>query len=338
MIKIDRNVAYPLSLLLSIPNKTCESLAEQLGISGDSMIRILNSTEQSPAQLINWLRSLTKKKLYLIIDDTIIEKIYSKWIEGTCDNYSLMTGKRERSLCSVVAMLTDGEISIPIYQDLWISREFINGEKRTKSMIAKKLIEKVIALTPVYGVLIDGLYTTESLMSWMVEKNISFDGRYHSNRKVKTKNEFAQVKDIKKLKVSGKSPIRSTKVKWKKLSLYVIALYRRNSVGRNIITYYVSNYKAPKKQHIFAYSIRWNIEKFFRTAKQKLGLKDCMVRNKDGQKKHIANVFFSYALLQVEKARLKLKNVEMLIKSIKSYTFEMLQCRFVPFIKNFFYA
>lgn len=205
-------------------------------------------------------------------------------------------------------------------------------------MIAKELIKKITALTPICGVLMDGLYTTESLMAWLVEKNIRFDGRYHANRKVETKNECAQVRDLKALRVSGKSPIRSTKIIWKKLSLYVIALFRRNSMGRIIITYYVSNYKAPKKQHIFAYGIRWNIEKFFRTAKQKLGLKDCMVRNKSGQEKHIANVFFAYALLQIEKVRQKLKNVEELIKSIKSYTFEMLQRRFIPIIKNFCYA
>jgi len=338
MIKIDRNVAYPLSLLLSMPKKTCESLAEHIGTSGDSVIRMLNSTNESQGQLVAALKKRTQKKLYLIIDDTTIEKIYSKWIEGTCDNYSTITGKCERSLCSVVAMLTDGEIAIPIDQDLWISQEFINGEKRTKTMIAKELIEKIVMLTPIHCVLIDGLYTTESLMAWLIEKNIRFDGRYHSNRRVETKNECTQVKKLKVLRVSGKSPIRSTKIKWKKLRLYVIALFRRNAVGRNIITYYVSNYKAPKKQHVFAYSIRWNIEKFFRTAKQKLGLKDCMVRNKDGQKKHITNVFFAYALLQFEKTRRKLKNVEVLIKSIKSYTFEMLQSRFIPFIKNFCHA
>lgn len=235
-------------------------------------------------------------------------------------------------------MLTDGEIAIPIDQALWVSQEFINGEKRTKSMIAKELIEKIIALTPIYGLLIDGLYTTESLMAWLIQKNIRFDGRYHSNRKVESKNEHAQVRNLKTLKVSGKSPIRSTKIMWKKLSLYVIALFRINGAGRVIITYYVSNYKAPKTQHIFAYGVRWNIEKFFRTAKQKLGLKDCMVRNKDGQEKHITNVFFAYALLQIEKVRQKLKSVEELIKSIKSYTFEMLQRRFIPIIKNFCYA
>lgn len=338
MIKTDRNIAYPLSLLLSIPRKTCEALAEQIGVSGDTVLRMLNMSYRSAKELISITKNLTRKKLYLIIDDTVIAKIYSKYIEGTCDNYSTTTGKSERSLCSIVAMLTDGDIAIPIDQSLWVSKEFIDGKKRTKSMIAKELIEKIIAQTPIYGVLIDGLYTTEYLMSWLIQKNIRFDGRFHSNRSVKNKGKTAQVKELQSLKVSGKNPIRSTIVKWKKMKLHVTSLFRRNAIGREIITYYASNYKAPKKEHVYAYDIRWNIEKFFRTAKQKLGLNDCMVRNRDGQEKHIANVFFTYTLLQIEKHRHKLRNVETLINSIKSHNFAMLQQRFVPIIKNFCHA
>jgi len=338
MIKIDRNVAYPLSLLLSIPRKTCEALSDHIGTSGDSVIKMLNKSCRSAKELISTIKKITQKKLYLIIDDTIISKIYSKYIEGACDNYSTTTGKTERSLCSVVAMLTDGEIAIPVDQSLWISKEFIGGKKRTKSMIAKDLIEKIIELTPIHGVLIDGLYTTEYLMSWLIQKNIRFDGRFHSNRSVENKSKTAQIKELQSLKVSGKKPIRSTIVKWKKMKLHVTSLFRRNVAGREIITYYASNYKAPKKEHVYAYGIRWNIEKFFRTAKQKLGLNDCMVRNRDGQEKHIANVFFAYALLQIEKHRHKLKNVETLISSIKSYNFTMLQQRFIPAIRNFCYA
>lgn len=338
MIKIDRNVAYPLSLLLSIPKKTCEALSEHIGTSGDSVIRMLNESCRSANELVAIMKKSTHKKLYLIIDDTIIAKIYSKYIEGACDNYSTVTGKTERSLCSVVAMLTDGEIAIPIDQSLSISKEFVDGKNRTKSMIAKDLIEKITALTQIHGVLIDGLYTTKYLLSWLIQKNIRFDGRFHSNRSVENKGETAQVKNLKPLKVSGKKTIRSTIVKWKKMKLYVTSLFRRNAAGREIITYYVSNYKAPKKEHIYAYAIRWNIEKFFRTAKQKLGLNDCMVRNRDGQEKHIINVFFAYALLQIEKHKRKLKNVEILIDSIKSYNFTKLQQRFIPIIKNFCHA
>jgi SRSO17 transposase len=87
-----------------------------------------------------------------------------------------------------------------------------------------------------------------------------------------------------------------------------------------------------------AYDMRWNIEKFFRTAKQKLGLQDCLVRNLSGQQNHIRHVFFAYAFLQIEKFKRKLKNTESVLKSIHSLNFERLKQRFVPIIQNFCYA
>jgi hypothetical protein len=49
MISTERSQDYSIPLLLPIPNKNCESLAEQLGISGDTMIRILNE----PVETLN---------------------------------------------------------------------------------------------------------------------------------------------------------------------------------------------------------------------------------------------------------------------------------------------
>ena len=140
------------------------------------------------------------------------------------------------------------------------------------------------------------------------------------------------------LRVSGKSSIRSTKIKWKKLSLYVIALFRRNAVGRNIITYYVSNYKAPKKQHIFAYSIRWNIEKFFRTAKQKLGLAHCSARSLSKQKLHVYAVFAAYAYLETEKFKTSKSNPESVVSYLQDVKLEHATYRITSFIRNFAYV
>jgi hypothetical protein len=338
MISTERNQDYSIALLLSIPNKNCTGLAEELGISGDTMIRILNEPTETLNQLIAAFSKLTKKRCYLIIDDTLIEKIYSRWIEGTSDNYSTTDRKQKRSLCTVVAMLTDGEVAIPIDHEMWISGEFTHGNKITKSMLAQRLIARIIKVITIYGVLIDGLYTTTTLIGWLIKNNIRFDGRFHCNRVVQCKGETSQVRASKSLKVTGKRPVRMAKIIWQNFQLYVHALWRVNCAGQVSITFYVSNYKAPKKEHIWAYSIRWNIEKFFRTAKQKLGLKDCMVRNLQGQQNHIRHVFFSYTLLQIEKFKRKLKNTETALKSIYSLNFTRLKQRYSPIIQNFFYV
>jgi len=59
-------------------------------------------------------KSCKNKKVYLIIDDTIISKEYSNFIEGTSDNFDPSNSRTYRSLCSVVLILTDGKTSIPI--------------------------------------------------------------------------------------------------------------------------------------------------------------------------------------------------------------------------------
>ena len=80
---------------------------------------------------------------------------------------------------------------------------------------------------------------------------------------------------------------------------------------------------------------RWNIEKFFRTAKQKLGLNDCQSRKKELQEKHLLNAFFAYALLQYNRKKKKLKNVESAIKSIKHLSFVEIKHSFMRSVEIF---
>jgi SRSO17 transposase len=58
------------------------------------------------------------------------------------------------------------------------------------------------------------------------------------------------------------------------------------------------------------YGYRWNIEKFFRTAKQSLGLTHCQSTKKKLQENHIMNVFCAYAILECERNKKKLANPE----------------------------
>jgi len=69
---------YSIALLLSTaPRKTCESLAREMGISGDTVNKYLE--QQSPdllERIIAATKILKRKKLHLLLDDTLIAKIY----------------------------------------------------------------------------------------------------------------------------------------------------------------------------------------------------------------------------------------------------------------------
>ncbi len=80
-------------------------------MSGDTISRLVEHKAATFEDLTKIIRTVWKrKKLYLIIDDTLIMKIYSKLIPGTSDNYDSSDGKVYRSLCAVVALITYGEI------------------------------------------------------------------------------------------------------------------------------------------------------------------------------------------------------------------------------------
>ncbi len=141
--KAERHSIYSIALLLSnSKRKTFESLGTESGISGDTISRIVTENITNTSELISASQKLfRRKKVYLLIDDTLILKLYSRFIEGTADHYSSSDGRQYRSLNSVVAMLTDGTIAIPIAQKIWTSREFDQTNYKKKWKLAQQLIQ-----------------------------------------------------------------------------------------------------------------------------------------------------------------------------------------------------
>ncbi len=74
--KINRNLSYPVSLLLSIDgHKACENLVRVVKCSGDTMLRLINDPIVTMEQLIKICQETFQNKLlYLIIDDTFYRR------------------------------------------------------------------------------------------------------------------------------------------------------------------------------------------------------------------------------------------------------------------------
>jgi len=324
--KTERKLTYPITLLLSsAPRKTCESMASIANMSGDSLLRLLKQEAITTEELIKVAYQVLRgKRWYMIIDDTIIDKIYSKEIEGACDNYDSSARKSYRSLCSVVAVLTDGKRTIPIAEDLWISKEFTPNEYRKKWEIAYNLLVQLKKLTPIYMLVADGLYATENMIRSCNNLGMLFEMRFHSNRVITYNGIVAQIRDLQALSLTGRRTIRTKRGYWKGMVLYFTSVKRVNKNGSYSIVYQVSNYSASAAQHVSNYGFRWNIEMFFRTAKQHLGLQHCQVRSRTAQRNHIMNVFFAYTILQLEKSKRRLLNPEAALRLLKRKKFTFL--------------
>lgn len=215
-------------------------------------------------------------------------------------------------------MLSDGIDAIPITHELWISREFSPDRYYTKTEIAQKAIKSVLQYVAIDVVIMDGLYSNENMMLWLNEKNIKFEMRMHANRIININGESHKIKEYPKFDlINGYQTKRTVNGSWRSINLYFTAVRREDKNGKRTIVFQVSNYVASAKTHKKIYDLRWNIEKFFRTSKQYLGLNDCQSPKIEKQKKHIFSVFAAYIIALHERKKRKLKNVEEAIKFIR---------------------
>lgn len=330
--KIASNILYPIVLLAStLKRKTCESLGIEANETGDKINKALEYMTLEIRDFIKAAQKILKKKRrYLILDDTLIDKLYARYIEGISDNYSSGKGRRVRSLCASVCMLSDGVDAIPITFELWISQEFSPDKYLTKTEVAQKVIESVLQHAAIDVVVMDGLYSNVNMILWLNEKNIPFEMRMHANRVININGESHKIKGYPKFDLmNGYQTNRTVKGSWHGIDLYFTAVRREDKNGKRTIVFQVSNYVASAKEHKKIYDLRWNIEKFFRTSKQYLGLNDCQSPKIEKQKKHIFSVFVAYIIALHERKKRKLKNVEEAIKFIrrqncdrKSYIFD----------------
>jgi hypothetical protein len=317
--KTEQNLKYPIALLLSSQKrKTFESLGIETGVSGDTISRLVSSGAANIEELIEVAKEMFgRKKFYLVIDDTLILKLYSRDIPGTSDNYSSSGRSIERSICSVVAVLTDGDIAIPIEQSIWVSREFKAVDYKKKTELAQELIAQVLRLTNFRIAILDGLFATKEMMRWLNTNKVPFEMRFHSNRVIERNGKRYKIRESPFVALKRGRTRRTVQAFWHGINLHFTALRRQLKNGDFTTVFQVSNFKATAREHVKIYGYRWVIEKFFRTAKQKLGLNDCQSRKLDKQINHIKCVFAAYTIAQFERAQRRYKNVEEAIKSIK---------------------
>jgi SRSO17 transposase len=327
--QIERNLAYIIPLFRSTGKKNCSNLARTN--SKTTAKKLLQFLKESPLSIIDFAKIINLhfagKLKYLIIDDTIIPKKYSKNIVGSSDNYDHSEKKTYRSICSMAALITDGITGLPIDQKLWVAEDNAQESYKSKCELAQELIFEIKKYVDIEMVLMDGIFATKEMIQSLIKHNILFELRIHANRNIQCENgEKGQLKNLQQLDLNYKKH-RTAKGFWAESWLYFTSVKRETKKGRIIITYQVSNYKAPGRTHVRNYGYRWKIEIFFRTAKQSLGLKDCQSRDFDIQQNHILQVFLAYVILQIQRRKSRFKNTERALRALKHKSHDELICR-----------
>jgi predicted nucleic acid-binding protein len=151
----------------------------------------------------------------------------------------------------------------------------------------------------------------------------------HKNRVVTYKGKEQSLKNIKELQPTGRQKARTILVTWHGLSVYITAQKRVDKHERITIVYQVSTYKDKPINHVKTYQTRWDIEKFFRTTKQKLGLQDCCSTKKATQLNHILSVFLAYSLVHLDQKRKKLASPEDALRALNRKKVKQLESLFL---------
>ena len=336
---------YPVLTLLSRGKRSFEQMGLLIQRSGDTVKRLLHPAKYSfqAAQDICQSMFARNETLCVGIDDTLLRKIYSKFMQGSGMFFDTKIGRSIMAYKLVICIITDGKFAVPIDCAYMFAKEIldeINEKFPTKDAIAKSFVKTAIKLFPDKKIIVvvDGLYTSVEFVRWCRAENIKLEARMHSNRVVEYNGERIKVKDLLKkkgLRPKGRQMARTISVVWHAIDLELTIVRRFDKNGKESIVFQVATYKALPREHVANYKKRWKVEELNRTTKQEIGLQECFSRSLETQHNHVASVLLAYSFAHLERKISRLDTVEQALRRLKTKSVNFLIDRFSRFSKGF---
>lgn len=316
--KINTILNYPFLLIMSIVEKTFDGMGRLIKKSGDTIKRILEPKEKSLLKSIKIANKQFENALELtvIFDETLLNKQYSKKIEGTAIEHDSATGNYYTAQRILAVQITDGTSSFVIDFEPCYNKKLYPALHKNRLELVKFMVKKVKNIFPekkLYFVM-DGAFAVKEILAWLKENNILVDMRIRKNAKIIFCDQKFKLADL-----FATIGINTTIcAKWNEIELYFTKNIYQKKNGSAVDVYQASTYFSKAEEHINRYKLRWNIEKFFRTAKQHLGLQKCQSQSLETQMNHIGAVFLAYNYLHVYMLKKSLKNPEAAIKDLRN--------------------
>lgn len=287
-------------LLSSQKNYTLTNLANHLQtFSHDVINSFLRDTEITPSVLWENVKGVlkTSENGYIIFDDTVLDKNYSRKIELVRRQYSGNAKKviRGIGLVTCVYFNPDNEqyyiIDFRIFDKTGDNK---SKHEHVKEMLGDVLDQKKLSFRTV---LMDTWYATKDLMQYIDKCEKVFYCPVKRNRLLKL-NDDTQYQRLSDLLWSDDEDYKVVYLKGfapqNKVKLFSIP------VSTNRIDYIVTNDPrlVTQKEVQQEYSNRWKIELSYRELKQVTGIELCQCRKAQIQRNHIACALFVWTWLR----------------------------------------
>ena len=318
---------YSKALMSTESRKNCTSLSRSIDQSHDALYQNF----KDPISNINRLRDqliklaqteLSSKTTYLIFDDSQLSKPHAKEIEGIDVGFDGSSGRAELGLQLVSALLSDGDIKIPVEVEPYISKQIAGDYFKTKSAIASNIFMLLIELFKIDLLLADAHYATKTFLPLLYEHGQAFLMKFPCNRIVRIGKTTGPLKKIFRLRRNEHT--RSTKGIFDGTSYYFYVA--KVKPGKTV--YFISLNPISSDELSKLYKIRWGIELYHRTAKQRLGWKNCQMRAIEKQKLHSFYVMYAYAIAELVRVKLKFKSTEHAIRALWNAKHLLRACSF----------
>ena len=296
---------YAEYLICTPINYTCTNLSKHLGVSHDVIGNFLKKNKLSPRELWEDVKRLINDNddSSLIIDDSVQNKQYSKFIELVKRQYSGAVGGLVRGIAIVNLIHTDGREHYPINYRIYAKEE----DGKTKNDHFQEMLINAIADKQLKAkrVLFDSWYASWQNLKLVNSLKLHFFTTLKNNRLVSLTKEdgWIHLEDIDWNAEQLKSGI-VIKLKKVPFKVKLFKLVAKNGDIDWVITNDLGDtltIEVVKEKN----DLRWKVEQFHRELKQLTGSEKCQCRKARSQRNHMACCYLAWLSLKVYATHIK---------------------------------
>ncbi len=304
------SVAVYVSGLTALERKQTQSrIAKTIGrVSHDALNRLAPMLPMLCAQMAAvalFLITGIYDTGYIILDDTVVPKPFSRFVAGTYVDYDNTQKRHVRCHRIVVVIWTNEAIYIPVAFAFWHHRDFVR-KYRTKNQIARILIYYVVRHgVPFSYLTFDNWYASKQNLRFFDKLNIKFITRLRNNTWIIHENEKQKVQKLTKYECHHYNKlnayVRHFQVKYPGFGIGSLAIVKNDKHEEPGKTKYLftNDLSLTNREIVLRYRSRWHVEVFFRTCKQNFGLAACQAQMMPQVILHVRMVFLAYVLTQL---------------------------------------